>query len=65
MEERVEIPAKESCGEVIEVMDTPERSKNTQIAASMAKFEVNLSPRAKKFAFLLFRVSVVTLIWCS
>ncbi|XP_047951005.1 protein tesmin/TSO1-like CXC 2 [Salvia hispanica] len=39
MEERVEIPAKESCGEVIEVMDTPERSKNTQIAASMAKFE--------------------------
>ncbi|KAL1548625.1 protein tesmin/TSO1-like CXC 2 [Salvia divinorum] len=39
MEERVEISAKESCREVIEVTDTPERSKNTQIAASMAKFE--------------------------
>ncbi|XP_057771625.1 protein tesmin/TSO1-like CXC 2 isoform X2 [Salvia miltiorrhiza] len=39
MEERVEIYAKESSREVLEVMDTPERSKNSQIAASISKFE--------------------------
>lgn len=40
MEERVEGSAKEKCREILEVMDTPERSKNSQIAASISKFEV-------------------------
>lgn len=40
MEERVEGSAKEMCREILEVMDTPERSKNSQIATSISKFEV-------------------------
>ncbi|KAK4425642.1 protein tesmin/TSO1-like CXC 2 [Sesamum alatum] len=39
MGERVEISAKESIQEEGEVMDTPERSKNNQIATSISKFE--------------------------
>ncbi|KAL8485208.1 hypothetical protein ACS0TY_027489 [Phlomoides rotata] len=39
MGEGVESSAKESSKEVIEVMDTPERCKNNQIAASLSKFE--------------------------
>lgn len=39
MEERVESSAKGTSKEVLEVMDTPERSKNSQIAASISKFE--------------------------
>ncbi|KAG6435579.1 hypothetical protein SASPL_100453 [Salvia splendens] len=39
MEDRLDISAKESNREVLEVMDTPERSKNSQISASLAKFE--------------------------
>ncbi|KAK4405744.1 protein tesmin/TSO1-like CXC 2 [Sesamum angolense] len=42
MGEGVEISAKESNQEEREVMDTPERSKNNQIATSISKFE-NLS----------------------
>lgn len=40
MEEGVGGSAKENSKEVEEVMDTPERSKNNQIAASISKFEV-------------------------
>ncbi|KAH6816406.1 hypothetical protein C2S51_021226 [Perilla frutescens var. frutescens] len=40
MEDRVESSAKETTSkEVLEVMDTPERSKNSQIAVSISKFE--------------------------
>ncbi|KAL1543288.1 protein tesmin/TSO1-like CXC 2 [Salvia divinorum] len=39
MEDRIDISVKESNREVLEVMDTPERSKNNQISASLAKFE--------------------------
>lgn len=59
MEERVESSAKGTSKEVLEVMDTPERSKNSQIAASISKFEVRFDFLSIKFAFLLLVVQVI------